>query len=166
MSLIVRDAAPADAALILRFIEDLADYEKLRHEAEATLADIERELFGPAPKVFCQIAEWKGEPAGFALWFYTFSTFVGRHGIWLEDLFVRSDMRGHGVGKMRAHLLPVANGQTHLREDASRILDDGRGALAFDHAIQDHHDNAFAACIAFAAARAVRIARDLHDRME
>lgn len=99
MNVTVRDAVPADAALILRFIEDLADYEKLRHEAEATVADIERELFGPAPKVFCQIAEWQGEPAGFALWFYTFSTFLGRHGIWLEDLFVRPGMRGHGIGK-------------------------------------------------------------------
>jgi len=49
--------------------------------------------------VFCQIADWNGKPAGFALWFYTFSTFLGRHGIWLEDLFVRPDMRGHGIGK-------------------------------------------------------------------
>jgi GNAT superfamily N-acetyltransferase len=99
MVLVVRDAARADARLIVKFIEDLADYEKLRHEAVATAADIERELFGPSPKVFCQIAEWDGQPAGFGLWFYTFSTFLGRHGIWLEDLFVLPDMRGHGIGK-------------------------------------------------------------------
>ena len=99
MALVVRDAVRADARLIVKFIEDLADYEKLRHEAVATAADIERDLFGPSPKVFCQIAEWNGEPAGFALWFYTFSTFLGRHGIWLEDLFVEPAMRGHGVGK-------------------------------------------------------------------
>jgi GNAT superfamily N-acetyltransferase len=99
MSVSIRDAAPSDAALIIKFVEDLAAYEKLSHEAEATVADIERELFGPNPKVFCQIAEWNGMPAGFALWFYTFSTFLGRHGIWLEDLFVEPEMRGHGVGK-------------------------------------------------------------------
>jgi GNAT superfamily N-acetyltransferase len=99
MALVVRDAVRADAPLIVKFIEDLADYEKLRHEAVATAADIERELFGASPKVFCQIAEWDGRPAGFALWFYTFSTFLGRHGIWLEDLFVEPAMRGHGIGK-------------------------------------------------------------------
>jgi GNAT superfamily N-acetyltransferase len=99
MVLVVRDAARADARLILKFIEDLADYEKLRHEAVATAGDIERELFGPNPRVFCQIAELDGKPAGFGLWFYTFSTFLGRHGIWLEDLFVLPDMRGHGIGK-------------------------------------------------------------------
>ncbi len=99
MSVAVRDAVRADALLILKFVNDLATYEKLRHEAVATIADLERELFGPNPKVFCQIAEWNGAPAGFALWFYTFSTFLGRHGIWLEDLFVEPELRGHGIGK-------------------------------------------------------------------
>ena len=99
MSLVIRDAVRDDVPLILRFIRDLADYERLRHEAVATEADIDRELFGPHPKVFCQIATWNWQPAGFALWFYTFSTFVGRHGIWLEDLFVAPDQRGHGIDK-------------------------------------------------------------------
>lgn len=97
--LAIRDARQDDAALILELIADLADYERLAHEAVATEADIRRELFGASPKVFCQIAEWDGQPAGFALWFYTFSTFLGRHGIWLEDLFVRPAFRGKGVGK-------------------------------------------------------------------
>jgi GNAT superfamily N-acetyltransferase len=95
----VRPAAPEDAALIWRFIRDLAEYEKLLPEVEATEADIVRDLFGPDPRVFCDIAEADGEPVGFALWFYNYSTFRGRHGIWLEDLFVVPEARGKGAGK-------------------------------------------------------------------
>jgi GNAT superfamily N-acetyltransferase len=117
MSVLVRDATPDDAALILKFIADLAEYERLSHEAVATEQDIRRELFGAAPKVFCQIAEDGGEPAGFALWFYTFSTFLGRHGIWLEDLFVDPARRGRGVGK--ALLVDLA--QRCVREGLGRF---------------------------------------------
>ena len=98
-SLVIRPASVADVGLIVGFIEKLADYEKLSHEAKATEADILRDLFGPEPKVFCEIAEWDGEPVGFTLWFYTYSTFQGRHGIWLEDLFVYPALRGKGIGK-------------------------------------------------------------------
>lgn len=99
MTLTIRSATPADSATILGFIRALAEYEHLLHEVEATEADIGRDLFGPAPKVFCEIAELDGRPVGFALWFYTYSTFQGRHGIWLEDLFVLPETRGTGVGK-------------------------------------------------------------------
>jgi GNAT superfamily N-acetyltransferase len=99
MGVIIRDAVRGDVPVILDFIMKLAVYERLAHEAVATAADLERELFGAAPKVFCQLAEANGEPAGFALWYYTFSTFQGRHGIWLEDLFVNPEIRGQGVGK-------------------------------------------------------------------
>jgi GNAT superfamily N-acetyltransferase len=99
MSLVIRQAMSADAALIVHFIEALAAYEKLSHEAKAGEADILRDLFGADPKVFCEIAEWEGKPVGFTLWFYTYSTFQGRHGIWLEDLFVDPSMRGNGIGK-------------------------------------------------------------------
>ncbi len=99
MSVVIRAARQEDAALIVRLILALAAYEKLEHEVKAGEADITRELFGPAPRVFCQIAEVDGAPAGFALWYYTFSTFQGRHGIWLEDLFVVPEMRGRGIGK-------------------------------------------------------------------
>lgn len=99
MSIVIRPARPDDAALIVSLIAALAAYEKLSHEAKATEADISRDLFGPAPKVFCEIAEWQGKPVGFALWFYTYSTFQGRHGIWLEDLFVVPEARGIGAGK-------------------------------------------------------------------
>jgi len=94
----VRAAGPEDLTTIHGFILDLAEYERLAHEAEATLADLERDLFGPAPRVFCDIAEIDGAPVGFALWFYSYSTFRGRHGIWLEDLFVRPERRGAGAG--------------------------------------------------------------------
>ena len=117
MTLSIRAAAKGDAKLVHGFITALASYEKLEHEVDATEADIERDLFGPVPKVFCEIAEWDGRPVGFALWFYTYSTFQGRHGIWLEDLFVDPSMRGKGIGKA---LL------THL---ARRCVAEGLGRL-------------------------------------
>jgi GNAT superfamily N-acetyltransferase len=95
----IRTAEPSDAALILRFIRGLAEYERLLHEVAASEADIVRDLFGPNPRVFCDIAWWDGAPAGFALWFYNYSTFRGRHGIYLEDLFVEPAYRGRGIGK-------------------------------------------------------------------
>jgi GNAT superfamily N-acetyltransferase len=95
----IRAAAKADSALVFSFIRDLAAYEKLLDDVVATPADIERALFAPNPRVFCDIAEWGGAAAGFALWFYNFSTFRGRHGIYLEDLFVRPVFRGKGIGK-------------------------------------------------------------------
>ncbi len=95
----VRPAAPPDAPLIFAMIRELADYERLLHEAAARQEDIAAALFGAAPKVFCDIVEVGGAPVGFALWFYTFSTFRGRHGIYLEDLYVRPEHRGRGAGK-------------------------------------------------------------------
>ncbi|MBF9194599.1 GNAT family N-acetyltransferase [Microvirga terrestris] len=99
MTLSIRPAIASDAALIFRFIRELAEYEQLAHEVDATEADIASALFGPNPRVFADVAEWEGEPAGFALWFYNFSTFRGRHGIYLEDLFVRPDLRSKGIGR-------------------------------------------------------------------
>ena len=131
MSVVIRDARPGDEAVIVDFIMKLAVYERLAHEAVATTADITRELFGPSPKVFCQLAEVDGHPAGFALWYYTFSTFQGRHGIWLEDLFVNPDVRGHGVGK--ALLADLA--QRCIREGLGRyewnVLDWNQPSIDF-----------------------------------
>ena len=98
-NLTIRTATADDAQLIVDFIRALAEYEKLAHEAKASAADIARDLFGAEPKAFCEIAEWDGKPVGFTLWFYTYSTFQGRHGIWLEDLYVDPAMRGKGIGK-------------------------------------------------------------------
>jgi len=99
MTLALRSARPDEAGLVFAFIRELAEYERLAHEVEATEGDIAAALFGERPRAFAEIAEWSGEPAGFALWFYSFSTFRGRHGIYLEDLFVRPAYRGHGIGR-------------------------------------------------------------------
>jgi len=94
----VRPAGPEDLWLVHALVTELAAYEKLGHEVSATGADLAQALFCAAPKVFCEIAEVAGAPAGLVIWFYTFSTFRGRHGIWLEDLFVRPAYRRKGVG--------------------------------------------------------------------
>ncbi|KQY96045.1 GCN5 family acetyltransferase [Caulobacter sp. Root1455] len=99
MPVSIRPAVATDSALIYRFIRDLAEYEKLLSTVEATEGDVTAALFGETPRVFCDIAEIDGQPVGFALWFYNFSTFVGRHGIYLEDLFVRPEARGSGAGR-------------------------------------------------------------------
>ncbi|MDR4305573.1 GNAT family N-acetyltransferase [Chelatococcus sambhunathii] len=99
MSVVIRSAAPGDEALVLSLVRELAAYEELAHQVEATEAGLAEALFEGAPRVFCDIAEKDGAPAGFALWFYTFSTFRGRHGIYLEDVFVRPPFRGLGIGR-------------------------------------------------------------------
>jgi len=118
MSLTIRPARPGEAGLVLSFIRELAEYEKLAHEVEATEATIADALFGASPLVYCDIAEWNGEPAGFQVWFLNFSTFSGRYGIYLEDLFVRPALRGKGIGKaLLAHLAKhcVENGWSRLQ---------------------------------------------------
>ena len=126
MSLNIRRVRPGEAGLVLSFIRELAEYEKLSHEVEATEADIADALFGDRPQLYCAIAEWNGEAVGFAVWFANFSTFSGRHGIYLEDLFVRPSHRGKGLGKAllewlsrEAHRLGC--GQVHLDSGLQRL---------------------------------------------
>ena len=98
-SLSITAACPADVPLILALISELAEYEKLSHEAIATEASLQDSLFGTKPGAEAVIARLDGEPAGFALFFHNFSTFLGRRGLYLEDLFVRPDFRGRAIGK-------------------------------------------------------------------
>jgi len=107
--LTLRPAVPADAPLILDYIRELADYEREPEAAVATEADIQRYAFSEYPLVKVTMAEWEGRPAGFALWFLNFSTWEGKPGIYLEDLFVRPAYRGHGIGKaLLRHLAALA----------------------------------------------------------
>ena len=99
MTLSIRSATPADISLIAQFIRDLAEYEKLGHEVRFDEAVMAQKLFGPRPFAEVLIGEIDGTPQGFALFFHNFSTFEGRPGIYLEDLFVRPDARGSGLGK-------------------------------------------------------------------
>jgi len=131
MSLHIRRARPTETGLVLSLIRELAEYEKLLHEVEATEAMIDAALFGDNPLLFCEIAEWDGEPAGFAVWFVNFSTFSGRSGIYLEDLFVRPAYRGKGIGKaLLAYLakLCVEKGWARLQWS---VLDWNTPSIAF-----------------------------------
>ena len=109
MHITIRSATPSDVPLILSFIRGLADYEKLAHEVNATEEGLRESLFGGTRGAEVLIAEAGREPAGFALFFHNFSTFLGRHGLYLEDLFVKPEWRGHGIGrKLLTHLAQLA----------------------------------------------------------
>ena len=131
MSLAIRPARSGEAALVLQFVRELAEYEKLAHEVEATETMIDAALFGGTPRIACDFAEWDGAPVGFALWFLNFSTFSGRSGIYLEDLFVRPAFRGKGIGKaLMVHLARrcVAEGWSRLQWS---VLDWNAPSIAF-----------------------------------
>ena len=106
----LRSATAADVPLILSLIRDLATYEKLLHEVVATEDSLRRTLFDEMPAAHVVIAEEDGQPAGFALYFFNYSTFLSKPGIYLEDLFVKPEFRGRGTGKaLLLHLAKIAN---------------------------------------------------------
>lgn len=115
--LTIRNATTGDTALILEFIRQLAEYEREPKAVIATEADLLRDGFGPNPKYRSVIAEWDSKPAGFAFFFYNYSTWRGRPGLYLEDLFVYPELRGKGIG--RALMQHIA--QTALRENCYGI---------------------------------------------
>lgn len=107
--LVVRPATPEDVPLVLRLIRELADYEQLLHEVVATEERLRETLFGPRAYAEVAIAEQGGAPAGFALFFHNYSTFLAQPGIYLEDLYVTPEARGRGVGRrLLAHLARLA----------------------------------------------------------
>ena len=129
--LTIRPAVASDVALILQFIRQLAEYEREPQAVTATEADLLRDGFGPDPKFRVVIAEWDAKPAGFAFFFYNYSTWVGRPGLFLEDLFVRQEFRGKGIGKkLLAHLAQLA-----VKENCGRfqwqVLDWNTPSLEF-----------------------------------
>ncbi|MBA4405726.1 GNAT family N-acetyltransferase [bacterium] len=115
--IVLRFATEADVPLILSLIKGIAEYEKLSHEVVATENLLKENLFGKRRTAEVLLADFKNEPAGFALFFHNFSTFLGKPGIYLEDLFVKPELRGEGIGK----LLLTYLGKLAIERDCGRI---------------------------------------------
>ncbi len=136
--LTIRPATPHDIPTILRFIRELAEYEREPHAVVATEADLLRDGWGPTPRFTAIIAEYNGAPAGFALYFTTYSTWRGHHGIRLEDLYVTPSLRGHGIGRAllaRLARIAVDQGCPRLEWD---VLEWNEPAIAVYHRIGAH----------------------------
>lgn len=127
----IRPAAPGEAGLVLAFIRELAEYERLLDAVKTTEADVQGLLFSGAPRAFCDIAELDGEPVGFAFWFYNVSTFEGRCGLYLEDLFVRPAARGAGAGLALMKRLAQRCRDEGLTRLEWAVLDWNAPAIAF-----------------------------------
>ena len=129
--LVLRDAAPGDEGLVGRFVRELAEFEKLAHECQATDEDFRVALFGTPARCQALIVELGGEAVGFALWHHCFSTFSGRAGIYLEDIYVVPERRGGGIGRAIFRDLArraQADGCTHIKWS---VLDWNKKAVEF-----------------------------------
>jgi len=131
----IRPAVPADTSLIFALVHELAVYEKLAEAMDSSAESLGTALFGETPRVFCDIAEYENQAVGLAIWFYTFSTFRGRHGIWLEDLFVRPAFRGQGLGKALLSRLAGRCISENLARLEWSVLDWNTPSIAFYKAI-------------------------------
>jgi GNAT superfamily N-acetyltransferase len=133
--LVIRAAQPEDVKTIRRLIQGLAEYEHEPQAAVATEDDLLRDGFGPEPKFRCVLSEWEGSPVGFALYFYNYSTWKGRPGIYLEDLFVWPEHRGKGIGKaLLLHLARIAAAENCGRYEW-QVLDWNTPAIEFYEAL-------------------------------
>lgn len=131
----IRAAVEADLPLILEFIHELAEYEKLLHEVVATEATLKEHLFGNRPAAEVVIGEWDGNPVAFALYFHNFSTFLGRPGIYLEDLYVKPEMRGKGIGRALLSYLARLAVQRNCGRLEWSVLDWNAPAIRFYRSI-------------------------------
>lgn len=132
---VLRIAVPGDEAGILACIQGLADYEREPDAVENTVAALTASLFGAEPRVFAHVVEHEGEIVGIAIWFLTYSTWTGKHGIWLEDLFVYEDQRGTGYGKaLIASLAAECVDRGYSRLEWT-VLDWNAPSIAFYHSI-------------------------------
>jgi GNAT superfamily N-acetyltransferase len=137
----IRAAEPADAAVIFQLIGELADYERLRHEVVGSVEDLRSHLFSEPRYAHVLVAEWDGEVVGFALYFFSYSTFLCRPGIYLEDLFVRASMRGRGVGLGLLSALEQQARELGCGRLEWAVLDWNRSAIDFYHRFGAHpHD--------------------------
>lgn len=131
----IRQATIEDAALIHRFITELAVYEKAENEVLATVADIENSLFGVKTTTDAVICNFNNEPIGYAVYFFNFSTWLGKHGLYLEDLYVSPEHRGGGAGKaLLKHLAKIALSKNCGRFEWS-VLDWNEPAIQFYQSI-------------------------------
>jgi GNAT superfamily N-acetyltransferase len=130
-SIEITPAKPADVPMVLALITALAEYEKLRHEVVATEASLHQALFGPKPGAEAIIARADGTAAGFALFFHNFSTFMGKRGLYLEDLFVLPEFRGRSIGKALLQYLAQLALQRGCARFEWAVLDWNRPARDF-----------------------------------
>lgn len=131
----IRRARPGDVPAIYQMIRDLAEYERSLPEVTGSADDLRRSLFGPDPAVFAHVAEHQGRVAGFALWFRNYSTWLGRYGIYLEDLYVAPDLRRHGYGRaLLTELAAVCAERGYGRLEWS-VLDWNEPAIGFYRAL-------------------------------
>jgi GNAT superfamily N-acetyltransferase len=133
--LVIRKATAADATLIVDMIRELADFEHQLEQVDATPQDLVRDGFGANPRFGAFVVEWDGQPAAYALYFFTYSTWAGRPSLFVEDLFVRSQFRGRGIGKALLQQMAVVAHEHNCLGMQWEVLDWNATAIDFYRSI-------------------------------